>query len=173
MNDDYKTNQKKISDSAAYVKRDLRLLLIPFFRFRLHIKFHPAPGNRPWHQNTRTFYGHEHDCTYNQCVAGHYPFITMDRCRGYDELVNLVEKRYEGKYVTAKIYGRPPGSVVFSDLHRLYDYGKIKKGTVLHNGQDLELPNDPVIDAADQYKKLFFKIESGMLIVMEKDPSVE
>lgn len=171
MNQEYQANRKQIAEDAAHAKRDLRSLLIPYFRFKLTVRFYPTPGNRPQQQEARTFYGHEHDCTYNQCVAGHFPFITMNRSKGYDELLKLVEKNYAGKYSVAKIWGRLPGSNVFTELHRVYNNGKIQKGKIEYSGRDLELPNDPVIDAADQFKKIYFKVEAGKVIVMENDPN--
>lgn len=171
MNHDYQASRRQIAEDAAHAKRDLRSLLIPYFRFRVTIKFFPTPGGRVQQQESRTFYGHEHDCTYNQCVAGHFPFITMNRSKGYDELLKLVEKNYAGKYSVAKIWGRPPGAVAFTDLHRIYYNGKIQKGVVQYNGEDLQLPNDPVIDVADQLKKLFYKVEGGKVFVLENDPN--
>lgn len=152
-------NHKLIADARAHQTLDLRALIIPWLCFKLFIKFKPSADykNSNRHHSGFTFYGHEHSCTYKQCLFGHVKEIHLDRMKGYNELVKKVERDYKGKYTSAKIYGRRPGELLFNTVHREYYMGKLDKEKV----------NDPVIDVADAFKILKYKIESGLLIIVE------
>lgn len=142
-----------IPGERAHFERNIKLLLQPYFEFRLYIVFKTAEG-RPGPK--RHFYGNEHQCTYTQLLHQKLPFISMDKLKGYNELIKLVEESYKGKYIGAKIYGREPGQEQFSILHRDYLRGELKEC------------HDPVIAAGDQYYNLSYLIEKGRVIIGQK-----
>lgn len=159
MNQNYSDSQKIMWETKAHQTRDIRYLLIPFFCFKLSIRFKPSPEYKG-NTGSLTFYGHEHSCSYKQCIAGHVKDILLDRMKGYNELIKKVELEYKGKYTSAKIYGRSPGELMFPTLHRTYYNGKLDKESVV----------DPVIDLKDEFKTLYYRLESNLLILSEVYP---
>ena len=112
--------------SSFYEQKDnltgnLKMLLMPYFSFRLFIKFNDRKGQK------RHLYGNEHNCTNHQLQQQKVPFILLDKQKGYTDLINLVEKRWQKKYSAAAIYMRPPGEKTFSILCRRYYDGELEE----------------------------------------------
>lgn len=148
-------NKQFILDAKPHIEQNLHQLLIPFLKFRAYVKFKSL--NQYSKHNTCHFYAQEQRCTYNQCLHFHVPYIELDRVAGYERLVDLIERRYKGKYLSADIYGRVPGENKFDIIHRRYLKGKLDKETV----------NDPVIDISDVKKLIYYTVERGRLVLSE------
>lgn len=137
--------------NKAHMTRELKYLLLDHFQFRAHINF----------KNKKKFspYGNEHQCTYNQLLAGRMPNILLDREKGYTDLIRLIENSYRGKYNTAAIYMRHPATNEFDILCRRY-----------MNGEAEEI-NDPVIPDENKFLTLYYYIKEGRVIIDTVDPS--
>lgn len=141
-------------DLKAHQTGNIKHFLTPYFLFRCYIVF---KNGKKVH-----LYGNEHQCTYNQLRYGRFENIPLNREKGYTDLIDLVEKRYSGKYTVAKIYRREPGTKDFNILCRHYD----------SNGQLLEC-QDPLIPEEQKILILFYYIHSGKVIVTPTDPAGE
>ena len=108
------TLQQKAATTNA-----IQIILQPFYQFRLYIKFN--------NDKIMTLYGHEHDCTYKQCLFAHQPQIILSRPKGYNALVNYVEHTKKGQYKKAIIYMRQPGEEKFNKICRRYFKGAIEE----------------------------------------------
>jgi hypothetical protein len=147
-------NKEIIKQYKAMQTNNLNLILQPWCSFRLYVVFKPPAKTR------RHFYGNEHQCTYNQCMNHHVKNILMRKKKGYNDLVNLVEKTYRGKYQTAVIYMREPGKDKFElECRRYYNGG-------------LEKQNDPIL-SDDEGFTLYFTIKNGLLVIQETNPEDE
>lgn len=135
----------------AHMTKNLKMLLMPHFSFRLYIRFN---NKRQTH-----LYGNEHKCTYNQLLARRFECVQLDRLKGYTDLINLIERSYQGKYQYATIYMRTNGTNEFNEVCRQYN----TKG-------ELSFVNDPVIDETNQYLKLFYTIQNGRVEIHTTDP---
>jgi hypothetical protein len=136
--------------------KEIKFLLTPYISTRLYVYFnHRDPGKRK-----KTFYANEHRCTYSQCVKGMVPSIILNKMAGYQALINMVEQTIKGKYISAKLYLRPPGSQQFEILCREYFKG------------ELILQNDPPF-TGDECQVLYYYTKDGRLIITEKDPALE
>jgi hypothetical protein len=138
----------------AHFEKNIKLLLQPYFEFRLYITFRLDDGRAG---KKRHFYGNEHSCTYQQVLFGKVPFIAMDKHKGFMELVGLVEGPYRGQYIGAKIFGREPGKDTFDILHRDYLRGEIK------------MRNDPKFPIDDQKYNLKYTIENNKIVILSKE----
>lgn len=144
----------------GHVKKNIKYLLQQHYWFRLWIRFKYDPD---YHGPDRAsgglhFYGNEHKCTYNQCVSGKVKEIVLDRWKGYNDLIQLIEKgEFKGKYITAKIYGYDPQTGAYDILHRVYLRGKLQKKEV----------NDPVLDTKDEFLTLHFTIQDNRVIIQD------
>jgi hypothetical protein len=142
------------TNDRAHLERNIKLLLQPMFHFRLYVVFSLHDG-RPGPK--RHFYGNEHQCTYQQLLSQKLPYIEMNKNKGYKDLVHLVEGAYYGRYISAKIYGREPGQINFDSLHRDYFRGKLLS------------QSDPEIPVDEQCYKLTYRIESGRVIINDRE----
>lgn len=147
-------NKEIVKAHKAKHTNNLNLLLQPWCTFRLYVVFKPPEKTR------RHFYGNEHQCTYYQCLNHHVKEIVMRKKKGYEDLVNLVEKTFKGKYQTAVIYMRENGSDKFEKECRRYYKG------------GLELKDDPVL-SDDEGFTLYFTVKNGLLVIQETDPGKE
>src|SRR5687768_15585203 len=107
-------NIRTITKSKAKDTNDIKQLLLPWLSFRLYIVFKQPEKTR------RHFYGDEHQCTYNQCLHGKVPNIVLRKCKGYTNLIGLVEKEFKGKYQSAAIYRCSAPGGAFDVLCRRY-----------------------------------------------------
>lgn len=156
------TNRRLIFTHKAHATFDLRGLLIPWLTYKVYFRLKPSERHGTKQVHSKTMYGDEHSCSYKQCMAGYAKEITLDRTKGYQELIDLVERKMKGQHISAKIYGRDPDTDAFDHLHRVYINGKIEKERV----------NDPVIDPLYQYRTIYFKIEKDRLILSDKSPEL-
>ena len=108
------TLQQKAATTNA-----IQIILQPFYQFRLYIKFNNG--------KIMTLYGHEHDCTYKQCLFAHQAQIILSRPKGYYALVNYIENTKKGLYQKAIIYKREPGEERFNTICRRYFKGIIEE----------------------------------------------
>ncbi len=148
-------NLQELQRLQASQTNDIRILLQPWLSFRLYIVF--MQKNNPKEKSRRHFYGHEHQCTYNQCVHGMIPNITLRRKKGYEALVEMVEKTYKGKYQSATIYMRSQKGGPFDVLCREYYKGGLQK------------KNDPLL-SDDEGFILYYHSKNGKLEIIEQDP---
>lgn len=150
---------KQLTQSQAYYEankahthKEIKHLLLPYITTRLFVYFnHRDPAKRK-----KTFYANEHRVTYSQCMKGMVPNIVLNKLAGYNALIGMVE-RLHGKYITAKIYLRPPGTKDFSITCREYDKGK------------LVLQNDPPF-TEDECQVLYYQTKEGRLVIQLEDP---
>lgn len=150
-------NRQIIAQMKHHQTLDLRGLLLPWLSFKLWIQFKPSAEYRTSTSATRTMYGDEHSCTYSQCLNRWVDHILLDRIKGYNALIDLIERgNFKGTYLNAKLYGKDD-SGQWSILHRHYRNGKL----------DVERLADPVIDSDKQFRKLFFTVESNKLVISE------
>lgn len=138
------------TEERAHFAQDIKLLLQPYFSFRLYIVFKQADG-RPGPK--RHFYGNEHQCTYRQLLANKLPSISMDKQKAYTNLIHLIEVTYKGKYIGAKIYGREEGSDQFNILHRDYLRGVLQSS------------NDPDFSNGSPVYEINYRVKDGRVIV--------
>lgn len=131
------------TDQAARMQNDLKHFLLPFLSFRLYVQF-------KHNKQKRHFYGNEHDCTLSQVQHGHVPFITLSPEKGYQDLLNLIEKKWKDRLMTATIYKREEGEEKFNTICRRYYLGEI---------QDC---NDPL---PGEPKKIFYQFKGHELIL--------
>jgi hypothetical protein len=111
--------RKKTPDELALQARftgRLEFILQQYYQFRMQVIF--TDGKKC------TFYGHEQECTYLQCLHGHVPHINLNRLKGYTALLDYIEKTKRGKITKAVIYQREPGSDSFNKLCRRYFKGE-------------------------------------------------
>jgi hypothetical protein len=146
---------KQDLEITAYLERDIRPLLIHhnLLSFRAHISF-PA--------YKRTLYGHEHRCTYNQCLAGDIPHILLKKQWGYQALIDLIERKYKGQFSYATIYMR--SEEVKNDFPYICRQYTSK-------GEDLEKRQDPVL-SEDEISIVYFKVNAltGRLYFLDQQP---
>jgi hypothetical protein len=136
---------EKDLETMAHNKRELRLLLIHhnFLSFRAQITF-PGDG-KPY---KKTFYGNEHRCTYNQCLAGYVPYILLKKQMGYLALIDMIERKFKGQFSYANIYMRTEEiKKNFPVICRQYT----------STGEDLELRQDPVL-SEDEISIIHFSV---------------
>jgi hypothetical protein len=155
-------SREEIRQMKFHHTYDLRGLLMPWLRFRAQIVFKPSHDHGTSSTRTLTCYGDEHDCTYKQCLAGHVKAIILDRVKGYEALMGYIEgPKCRNKIVSATIYGRSsPDSKLFDLTHRHYDSkGKLVSGDTI--------VGDPVIEDIERYKQLDYKIDNGLLVIVE------
>jgi hypothetical protein len=151
-----KTNEpdvkQKLLELKAQGTNDIKYLLTPYLSFRAYVVFKAV------HKSRRHFYGNEHECTYNQLLHQHLPFIVLRKSKGYWDLVNYIEKTLKGKYQSAAIYMRSIPGGKFDVLCRRYFKGAL---------QDHD---DPLL-SEDEGFKLFYLIQNGRVVISETDPN--
>ncbi len=136
--------------NKAHLHREIKSLLIPWLTFKLYIKFSDRKRTgEP--QKKRTFYGNEHQCTYDQCFYKKIDRIILRRHKGYNDLIHLVEHTLKGKYLSAKIYMRGDDGN-FDVLCREYFKGGLAQ------------VNDPVL-SEDEIRELYFMVQENRLII--------
>lgn len=128
----------------AATTNSIQAILLDHFLFKLYIKFNNG--------KTMTLYGHEHDCTYSQCINGHVDKIVLNRLKGYTALLNYVEHTKKGQYQKAIIYTRQPGEEKFNTICRRYFKGNIEECI------------DPVLTGAEEIA-LDFQIINKRVII--------
>lgn len=146
------TATEEFREKKAHQCGDLKYFLKKYFLFRAYIKFR---SGKAFHG-----YGNEHSVTYQQLKYGMYDNITLDREKGYTDLVGMIEKKFKDKYTTAKIFCRQPGEERFETVCRYYN----SKG-------ELEECQDPVIPDKDKFLTLYYYTHMGLVIVTETDPA--
>lgn len=144
------TPEEKALKASIYKRIDL--ILQPYYQFRLYVKFN--------NDETKTLYGREENCTYEQCIHLHTDKINLSRLKGYTELLNYVEKTKKGQYKKAIIYMREPGAEKFNTVCRRY-----------YNGQIEEI-NDPVLND-DDFLILDYQIINGRVVIKTPGSAAE
>lgn len=148
-------NKKILSSNRAHSNRELKPLLLQYLQFKLYMVF---PRKSPGGINiTKTIYGNEHQVTYKQCLFHKVPNITLNRLKGYMDLIRYVEEDLKGKYLTCKIYHDANGDRSFPALCRHYYKG------------GLEEQQDPVIDEKEE-KVLYYRVQDDKVIILENKP---
>lgn len=142
------------TDQAAALKGDLKHFLKPYFDFRLYVKFF----NR---SNGLHFYGNEHECTYRQLKHDHVPFVLLNKKKGYEGLINLVEHTWHSKINTGTIYRRDPLTKKFDHVCRRW-YNK-----------QWEFINDPLITDIDNIVLAYFFKEGRLQFTQEKIHNID
>lgn len=132
----------------AHQLRDLAFFLKPYFSFRAYINF-GGPNKKRNH-----FYGHEHQCTYNQLLHGHCENIVLSKAKGFNDLVHFISNLKE-RYVSASIYMRTEQGGPFGVLCYEWYKGALTKHY------------EPVL-SDDEVKILYFEIVKGQVIIREK-----
>lgn len=148
------TDTDEFLNIKAHSTGDLKHFLKQYFLFRAYIVF---KNGKKFHA-----YGNEHSCTYNQLRYGRFDNILLNREKGYTDLINMIEKKYSGKYTRAKIYSRQPGQENFNTICRDYN-----------DAGQLEECQDPVLSDDDKFLTLYYYTHKGQVIITETDPAGE
>lgn len=148
-----KQNSKLHTEEMLALKaiqtNNLKHFLVAHFTFRAWINFKDS-------DKRRTFYGNEHNCTLNQLIAGHKDQVVLDKYKGLDDLIKLIEKTWRGKWKSARIFMREnPGEGFDKEIRRYY------------NGQ-IEDEQSPVLKR--EFEVLYFHGISGYQPIFKKDP---
>lgn len=138
--------------NKAFMNKELKFLLTPYISTRLFVYF----THRDASKRKKTFYANEHRVTYSQCIKGMVPNIVLHKLAGYNALLGMVEG-LKGRYISAKIFFRPPGVEHFDIMLREY-----KKG-------ELIFQSDPPF-LEDECQVLYYTISQGRLLILEKEP---
>jgi len=141
-------------DLRAHQTKDLKYFLKKYFRFRAYVQF---SNGKKVH-----LYGNEHAVTYNQLLFSKLSDVKLDRFKGFNDLVDLIERKYRGQYRHAKIYMREGDATTFDKLIRQYD-----------NTSELIYEEDPVLDANDDVLTLHYYIHQGKVMIQEENPANE
>lgn len=152
--------QSQLELVRAKQQNDISILLRKYFTYRIYLRFKkPFFDSRGKKFDSQHFYGHEHDCSYRQCLYGHVENIFLNKLQGFDSCVYMAEHRFKGLYHSAKIYARtvfPNGK--FDVLCREYD-----------SSNEIKEQQDPVIQVSDN-RVLYFTVVDGMLELAETQP---
>ncbi len=138
--------------TKAHISKEIKFILLPLLQFRLYVRYNGRD------KKTGHYYGNEHQCTYNQCLYQKIPFIILNKKKGFDDLVWMVENRLKGQYISAKLYMRSDPYKDFDILCREYYKGGIINETV----------NNPIL-FEDEVRTIHYTIDRGRVIIVPED----
>lgn len=141
----------ELQDQKARQTNNIKHFLKPWLSFRMAVVY---KGGKRVH-----LYGNEHGVnSYNQLIYGHVPFIVLSRNKGYTDLLKYYEKE-SNSILSATIYMREKVGEVFSVKCRAWYQGD----------EPLEI-NDPVIDAGNDQRILYYYIDEKRNIIFSEKP---
>jgi hypothetical protein len=148
------------NDSGDHVRalvalrdNNLKHFLTDFFSFRLYVSFKPPEKSK------KHFYGNEYgQVSLNQVMAGYKSEIVLDKYKGLTNLIDLVEKSWKGKWISAAIYMRAAPGLPFDIIVRRYYQGK------------LEDENTPVL--TEPFLTVYYHGKQEMIPIFKTEPLI-